>query len=112
VSPTPLWVDAVTAGVVMAGAGAALVGSFGLLRLDSFFRRVHAPTLAATLGTWSLTLATALQVSFARERVFVHALPIAVFVALTAPVTTVFLMRAALFRRRVGGRGAPPPVST
>jgi multicomponent K+:H+ antiporter subunit G len=41
----------------------------------------------------------------------VHALLISVFVALTAPVTTIFLMRAALFRGRIAGRDAPPPVS-
>jgi multicomponent K+:H+ antiporter subunit G len=105
------WVDGLTAAVVVVGAAAALVGSYGLLRLRSFYRRVHAPTLGTTLGMWSLTLATALQVSFAREQIFVHALLIAIFVALTTPVTTIFLMRAALFRRRVAGRDAPPPVT-
>ena len=49
---TPLWVEAVTAGLVLTGALAALVGSFGVLRLRTFFQRVHAPTLGATLGTW------------------------------------------------------------
>jgi len=33
------------------------------------------------------------------------------FVALTAPVTTIFLMRAALFRERQKG-GAVPPAAT
>lgn len=107
----PLWVDVATAVLVVAGAVAALIGSIGLLRLRSFFQRVHSPTLGYTVGTWSLTLATALQLSFVREQVFVHALLIAVFGALTAPVTTIFLMRAALFRRRVGGREAPASVT-
>ena len=110
-STTLPWVDAATAVVVVVGAAAALIGSFGLLRLRSFFPRVHAPTLGTTLGTWSLTLATALQVSFVRGQVFVHALLIAIFVALTTPVTTIFLMRAALFRSRVAGRDAPPRVT-
>lgn len=104
------WVDAVTAVLVLVGAGVTLVGSIGLLRLRSFFRRVHAPTLGATVGTWSLTVATALQVSFFREQVFVHAALIALFLAMTAPVTTIFLMRAALFRLRLAGREAPPPL--
>jgi multicomponent K+:H+ antiporter subunit G len=39
--------------------------------------------------------------SFVRDQVFVHALVVAVFLALTAPVTTIFLMRASLFRHRV-----------
>ena len=63
-APAPLWVDALTALLVVVGALAALIGSFGLLRLKSFFQRVHAPTLGATVGTWCLTLATVVQVSF------------------------------------------------
>lgn len=107
----PLWVDVVTALLVVTGAFAALVGSFGLMRLRSFFQRVHAPTLGSTLGVWAVTLATALQLSFLREQVFVHALLIAVFIAVTAPVTTIFLMRAALFRSRVAGKDAPGPLT-
>ncbi len=107
----PPWVDIVTAALVATGAVAALVGSFGLVRLRSFFRRVHAPTLGSTLGVWSITLATALQLSFVRSQPFAHALLIAIFVALTAPVTTIFLMRAALFRKRVAGADVPRPVT-
>jgi multicomponent K+:H+ antiporter subunit G len=107
----PLWVDAATAALVVLGAAAALVGSFGLLRLGSFFQRVHAPTLGTTVGTWSLALATALQLSFVHETLYVHALLVPILVALTTPVTTIFLMRAALFRRRVAGREAPPSVT-
>jgi multicomponent K+:H+ antiporter subunit G len=106
---TPHWVDAVTAVLVLVGAVAALIGSIGLLRLDGFFRRVHAPTLGTTLGTWALTAATVWQASFVSGQPFIHAILIAVFVALTAPVTAVLLMRAALFRARVAGeeRAAP-----
>lgn len=107
----PLWVDVVTAGLVVTGALAALVGSFGLVRLRTFFRRVHAPTLGSTVGTWSLTLAMVVQLSAVREQLFVHALLIAIFIALTSPVTTIFLMRAALFRHRVAGKDAPSPTS-
>ena len=107
---SPMWLDAVTAALVVFGATMALIGSFGLIRLGSFFQRVHAPTLGATLGTWSLTLATVLQVSYARGQVYIHTLLVAIFVALTAPVTTLFLMRAAVFRARLrGAREVPPP---
>jgi multicomponent K+:H+ antiporter subunit G len=99
-TPPPLWVDVATATFVVVGALAALVGSFGLVRLPSFFQRVHAPTLGATVGTWGFVLAMVLQLSFATGRPFVHALLVAVFIALTTPVTTALLMRAALFRAR------------
>lgn len=116
----PPAVDALVAVLALAGAVAALLGSLGLVTLRTFFQRVHAPTTASTLGTWMLALATTLQVSFLEGRVFAHALLVPVLVSLTAPVTTIFLMRAAMFRRRVtaardalarGARsadGAPP----
>ena len=106
----PLWVDALTAFFVVLGGLAAFVGSLGVLRLGTFFQRAHAPTLGATLGTWCFALATVAQVSFVRGQVFVHALLIAGFVALTAPITTIFLMRAAIFREGMrGADGAPQP---
>jgi multicomponent K+:H+ antiporter subunit G len=97
----PAWADVATALLVVLGGVSALVGSVGLVKLRTFFQRVHAPTLAYTSATWSLTLATIVQVSFARDQVFVHALVVTVLLALTAPVTTIFLMRASLFRQRV-----------
>ncbi len=103
----PLWVEAIAALLVVTGGLAALIGSFGLLRLRSFFQRAHATSLVATLGTWGFTLATVTVVSFNRGQPFLHALLIPLFIAMTAPVTTIFLLRAALFRRRDGADGAP-----
>jgi multicomponent K+:H+ antiporter subunit G len=101
VSEVPAAVDVVVALLALVGAAAALLGSLGLVTFRTFFQRVHAPTTAATLGTWAISLATTLQISFLEGRVFAHALLVPILVALTAPVTTIFLMRAATFRRRV-----------
>ncbi len=110
-TPDPaFWMEAVTAFLVVAGGLAALVGSFGVLRLGTFFQRAHAPALGATLGTWCFALATVVQMSAVRGQLFVHALLIAVFIALTAPVTTIFLMRAAIFRERLSGAPDAPPL--
>ena len=106
---TPLWVDVLTSALVLVGALAAVIGSLGLLRMRTFFERVHTPTLGATVGTWSFALATAVQVSYLRGQPFLHALLIAVFIALTAPVTTLFLTRAAIFRERHEGGGQKRP---
>jgi multicomponent K+:H+ antiporter subunit G len=97
----PQWLDALTAALVVIGALAALIGSLGLLRFESFFQRVHAPTLGATVGTWGVTLAMVLQMTFAAGQLYLHALLVTIFIPLTAPVTTVLLMRAALFRARL-----------
>jgi multicomponent K+:H+ antiporter subunit G len=101
---TPFWVDALTSLLVVLGGLVALIGSLGLLRFGSFWQRIHTTGLAATLGTWCFALATAAQVSFVRGQPFVHALLIPLFIALTAPITTVFLARAAIFRQRVADR--------
>jgi len=107
-STSPFWIDALTAALVVIGALAALIGSFGLLRFRSFFQRVHTPTLGATVGTWAFTTATMSQVFFTAKQPYVHVLLIALLIALTAPVTTVFLMRAALYRARARRDAAVP----
>jgi multicomponent K+:H+ antiporter subunit G len=107
----PLWAEVLTAVFALVGAAFAAIGSFGLVRVPTFFRRIHAPTLGATLGVWCVTLATVIYFSVQGRDLFLHALLIALFVALTAPVTTIFLMRAALFRERQK-KGDVPPAET
>jgi len=111
---SPAWVDALTATLVVTGAITALIGSFGLLRVKTFFQRVHPPSLVATVGTWGVTLGTVVQSSFVTARPYLHAVLIPIFIALTAPVTTTLLTRAALFRARQRGASdvPPPPAST
>ena len=107
----PLWLEIIVAVLVLAGAGLALLGSTGLLRLGSFFERVHAPAIIATLGCWLIMHGTVLYFSVADRSLALHALLIAVFVAVTVPVTSAFLMRAALFRARQEGLNVPPSLS-
>jgi len=114
IGPLPLWAELITAALVVVGAAFTAIGSFGLVRLPTFYRRIHAPTLGATVGVWSMMLATITYFSVQGNSLFLHAVLISLFVALTAPIGTIFLMRAALFRTR-GGPGpdapaaAPPP---
>ena len=104
----PLWAETLTAVFVVLGAAFAAIGSFGLVRLPTFYRRIHAPTLGATAGVWCITLATIIYFSVQGYNLFLHAVLITLFVALTTPVTTIFLMRAALFRERQKGGDVPP----
>lgn len=106
--PLPSWAEIATAVFAVLGAALAAVGSFGLVRLPTFFRRIHAPTLGATLGVWSITLATIIYFSVQGGSLFLHAVLISMFIAITAPVTTIFLMRAALFRERQKKTDVPP----
>jgi multicomponent K+:H+ antiporter subunit G len=106
-TPLPLWAEIVTAVFAVVGAAFAAIGSFGLVRMPTFFRRIHAPTLGATAGVWCVTIATIVYFSMQGANLFLHAVLITLFIALTAPVTTIFLMRAALFRERQKGGDVP-----
>jgi multicomponent K+:H+ antiporter subunit G len=108
----PLWLEIVVAALVLLGAGMALLGATGLLRLPTFFERMHAPSIAATMGCWCIMHATVVYFSVADGSLALHALLIAGFVAVTVPVTSIFLMRAALFRARQAGQDVPPSLSS
>ena len=108
----PLWAEITVAALVLMGALVALLGSFGLLRLRSFFERVHAPAIIATLGCWCVMYGALLYFSFRGQGLAVHLLLIAVFIAVTVPITTIFLMRASLFRARQMGKDVPPSLSS
>ena len=108
----PLWAEITVAALVLAGALVALLGSFGLLRLRTFFERIHAPAIIATLGCWCVMYGALLYFSFRGQGLAVHLLLIAVFIAITVPITTIFLMRASLFRARQLGKAVPQSLST
>jgi multicomponent K+:H+ antiporter subunit G len=107
----PLWAQVAIAILVVCGALIALLGSLGLMRLKSYFERVHSPSIVATLGCWLIMWASVIFFSVSSQRFAAHPLLIAVFIAITVPITTIFLMRAALFRARRAGRMVPPSVS-
>ena len=108
----PLWLETVVAVLILAGALVALLGSAGLLRLRSFFERAHAPAIIATLGCWCIVYGTLLYFSLKGEGLAGHVLLIALCVAVTVPITTIFLLRASLFRaRQLRKPGVPRSVS-
>jgi multicomponent K+:H+ antiporter subunit G len=91
-----------TAALLVVGSGLTLIGSLGLLRLRSFYERVHAPTLGTTLGTAFSAVASMIHFSTAGERLVIHELLIIVFVTTTTPITLMILISAARFRDKVG----------
>ena len=107
----PLWADIAASVLIVVGAVVALIGSYSLMHLRSFFERVHAPAIIASLGCWCVVLGTVLFFSFQSHQMAAHGILIAVFLALTVPVVTIFLMRTGLFRARLAGQDVPPPLS-
>jgi len=99
----PDWAALITAALVLAGAGLTLIGSLGLLRLGTFYARVHAPTLGTTLGTGCILIASMLYFSVLQTRFVLHEILIAVFITMTTPVTLMLLTRAAMLRDKAEG---------
>ena len=94
----PPVVAALAAVFALLGAALALIGSFGLLRLRTFYERVHPPTLGTTHGVALTLVASMLLFSFLESRLVLHEIVIAVFVVVTTPVTYMLLVRAAVHR--------------
>jgi multicomponent K+:H+ antiporter subunit G len=97
------WVAVPAAVLLISGGLLTLVGSLGLLRLKSFYARMHSPTMGATLGTGCVLCASMLISSAVTHRLVIHELLIAAFLTMTAPVTAILLMRAARSRSKPEG---------
>lgn len=102
----PLWADALATALLVIGAAFALIGSIGLARLSDFFKRLHGPSKATTLGVGCVLLASAVVTAVAGKPSLHEAL-IAVFLFLTAPVSAHLLVQLAL-KHEPGLRPALP----
>jgi multicomponent K+:H+ antiporter subunit G len=102
--------EIVVALLLLASGGVVLLAALGLLRLPDFFLRMHAPALASTLAAWIVTLASIVHFSSRGGGLALHTWLIIIVLSITAPVTTLVLARAALFRRRQAGDDLPSPL--
>jgi multicomponent K+:H+ antiporter subunit G len=92
----PPWADALIASLLVASSVFALLGSWALARFSDFYKRLHGPTKATTLGVGGVLVASALYFTMARGGVSVHEFLITLFLFLTAPVSAHLLVKAAL----------------
>ena len=90
--------------LVFAGAALSFVGALGMLRLKTFYERVHPPTMGTTLGTGLVLIGSMLCFTALESRPVLHEALIGVFMTLTTPVTYMLLVRAALHRDKLEGR--------
>jgi multicomponent K+:H+ antiporter subunit G len=105
----PAWIEGIVALLLLSGGALALTGAIGLFRYGDFFRRMHPPALAATLSAASVTLASCIHFTVLEQQLALYPLLINALLAITTPVTTVLLARAALERGRHASSGVPPP---
>jgi multicomponent K+:H+ antiporter subunit G len=101
----PDWAAVLVSLLLILGASIILIGALGLLRLRTFYQRIHGPAITITLGAGSLLIASMLYFTVAQSRPVVHEIIITVFVLLTAPVVSMMIMRAAVYRDLRARRG-------
>lgn len=93
------WAIVIVAFLVV-GASLALIGSLGLLRLQNFYQRVHAPTLSTSMGTVCIAAASLIYFSILGSRIALYEMLIVIFITMTTPVSLMVLIRAARLRDR------------
>jgi multicomponent K+:H+ antiporter subunit G len=103
----PLWLSIVVSLLVVLGGLTTMMGCLGLIRLDNFYLRIHAPTMGTSMGGGLILLASAIYFTVTRERLVLHEVAIFAFVSITTPVTLMLLARATLFRDRFEGNNVP-----
>ncbi|WP_373486532.1 Na+/H+ antiporter subunit G [Blastomonas sp.] len=111
----PLIAEIVTSLMIIIGAGFALIGSWGLVRLPTLMERLHGPTKATTLGLGGMLIGSMLYFQLFEGRWSAHELLITLFLFITAPISANMIAKVHLHDlrdRRVpitkGPAGAPP----
>jgi multicomponent K+:H+ antiporter subunit G len=99
----PMPIALVISACLLGGGIFALAGAIGLVRLQSFYQRVHAPTLGSSMGMALILTSSILYFSVTRGALVLHEILIAVFLTLTTPISLMLIVRAALARDRQAG---------
>ncbi|MHA3842145.1 Na+/H+ antiporter subunit G [Sphingomonas aestuarii] len=105
-----------TSVMIVLGAGFALVGSWGLVRLPTLMERLHGPTKATTLGLGGMLVGSVLFFQLDQGKWSAHELLISLFLFITAPIAANMIAKVHLHRLRAreaneaeSAAGAPPP---
>ena len=75
----PVWADALIAAMLLVSGFTVLTGSFALVRFSDFYKRLHGPTKATTLGVGGVLIASAVYFSVRGPGLSVHEILIALF---------------------------------
>lgn len=101
------WLEWLVAALLVGGAGFALIGSYGLAKLGDFYKRLHGPTKATTLGVGGMLLGSSVYF-IAAGRGGTEQILVSLFLFITAPVSAHLLVKAVL-AQRVADRPPLPP---
>ncbi|WP_332878999.1 monovalent cation/H(+) antiporter subunit G [Massilia sp. S19_KUP03_FR1] len=98
IAALPAWAALIVATLLFLGASIILIGALGLLRLRTFYQRMHGPAIIVTVGAGCILLASMVYFTVAQSRLVVHEVIIAAFILMSAPVVSMLIMRAAVYR--------------
>jgi len=94
----PEWMALIIVVLLLTGSGLTLLGAIGLVTFQSFYDRLHMPTLGTSWGIGAILIASLFYHSWLEGHLVVRELLITVFLLVTTPVTLMMLARAALHR--------------
>lgn len=101
-------VELVLVALLAVGCFFTFMGAFALVKLSDFFRRIHGPTKASTLGVGCILLVSIGYHTLYGSGLHPRELLITIFLFLTAPVSAHLMSRAAL--SLMDERPPTPPV--
>lgn len=100
----PDWAALAVALLLVVGGSITLIGALGLLRLPTFYQRMHGPAITMTLGAGGILLASMLYFTVLQSRLVMHEVIITLFILMTAPVVSMLLIRVAFYRDLRAGK--------
>lgn len=104
VETLPAWAALAVSLLLLLGGFIILTGAVGLLRLSSFYQRIHGPAITVTLGAGCVLIASMITFTVLESRLVIHELLISIFILMTAPVVSMLIMRAAVYRDMRAGK--------
>ncbi|HLT63107.1 MAG TPA: monovalent cation/H(+) antiporter subunit G [Pseudohongiella sp.] len=104
VETLPDWAALAVSLLLLLGGFIILTGAVGLLRLSSFYQRIHGPAITVTLGAGCVLIASMITFTVLESRLVIHELLISIFILMTAPVVSMMIMRAAVYRDMRAGK--------
>lgn len=104
ITAIPAWAIVPVSLLLVVGGSIVLIGALGLLRLPSFYQRIHGPAITVTLGAGCLLVASMIYFTVLQSRPVIHEIIISVFLLLTAPIVAMMIMRAAVYRDLRAGK--------
>ncbi len=107
----PDWAAILVGILLLLGGSIVVVGTLGLMRLPNFYQRIHGPAITITLGAGCILIASMIYFTVLNSRIVIHEIIITFFLLLSAPVVSMLLMRAAVYRDLRGGKERSGAVS-